>query len=102
MTHLQTGSLIQERNGGKLDDLKGLPKGLPMPTIATKLPAEVAKQVRCAAEAGKTTVSAYLRKAVENEVAGRQTETFGTRFGHLFGAARRLPANASRKEAYED
>jgi hypothetical protein len=43
-----------------------------------------------------------VRKAVESDVSGRQGETFGGRFGHLFGAAKRLPSNASSKEAYED
>jgi hypothetical protein len=73
-----------------------------MPTIATKLSIELANRIQRAATARKTTISALVRKAVEIEVSGGQAETFGSRFGHLFGAAKRLPSNASRKEAYED
>jgi len=73
-----------------------------MPTIATKLPKDLAHQVRKAAHTRKTTVSAFLRQAVENEVTGRPGETFGSRFGHLFGTAKKLPADASIKEGYED
>jgi hypothetical protein len=73
-----------------------------MPTIATKLPNDLAHEVQRAAKTRKTTVSAFLRLAVEHEVAGGQGETFGSRFGHLFGAAKKLPADASRKEGYED
>lgn len=73
-----------------------------MPTIATKLPNNLAHQVQQAAHSRKTTVSAFLRQAVENEVSGRPGETFGSKFGHLFGTAKKLPANASRKEGYED
>jgi len=73
-----------------------------MPTIATKLSTELANRVQRVATSRKTTISALLRKAVEREVSGGQAETFGSRFGHLFGTAKRLPSNASRKEAYED
>jgi hypothetical protein len=78
------------------------PKVYHMPTIATKLSADLANRVQRVAASRKTTVSSLVRKAVESEVSGRPGETFGRRFGHLFGAAKRLPANASRKEAYED
>jgi hypothetical protein len=74
----------------------------PMPTLATKTPEAFARQVRQAAAAKKTTVSSFVRKAIENELAGRPAETFGQKFGHLFGAGSKLPANASRKEGYED
>ena len=73
-----------------------------MPTIATKLPKDLAQQVQRAVHTRKTTVSAFLRQAVENEVTGRPGDTFGSKFGLLFGAARKLPADASRKEGYED
>jgi hypothetical protein len=73
-----------------------------MPTIATKLSTELAGRVKRAATSRKTTISALVRKAVESDVSGHQRETFGGRFGHLFGAARRLPPKASSKEAYED
>jgi hypothetical protein len=73
-----------------------------MPTIATKLPNELAREVQRAAKTRKTTVSAFLRLAAEHEVAGGPGETFGSRFGHLFGVSRKLPADASRKEGYED
>ncbi|MGH7996894.1 MAG: CopG family transcriptional regulator [Opitutaceae bacterium] len=73
-----------------------------MPTVATKLSADLADRVRRAAVSRKTTISALVRQAVENEVAGGQRETFRGRFGHLFGAAKGLPAGASRKEGYED
>jgi predicted transcriptional regulator len=73
-----------------------------MPTIATKLSPELANRVQRAAKSRKTTISALVRKAVESEVSGGQAETFGSRFGHLFGAAKGLPSNSSRKEAYED
>jgi hypothetical protein len=85
-----------------LDTSNGLPKVYHMPTIATKLSADLANRVQRMASSRKTTVSSLVRKAVESEVSGRPGETFGDRFGHLFGAAKRLPANASRKEAYED
>jgi len=101
---MQTNGLdiAEGRNGSGVDGLKGLPNGLPMPTIATKVPSDLAKQIRRAAEVRKITVSAFVRKAVENEMAGGQVETFGSRFGHLAGVARGLPADASRKEGYED
>ena len=73
-----------------------------MPTIATKIPDGLAHEVQAAAQTRKTTVSAFLRQALENEVAGRPGETFGSKFGHLFGTAKKLPADASRKEGYED
>jgi hypothetical protein len=73
-----------------------------MPTIAAKLSADLANRVQRVAASRKTTVSSLVRKAVESEIGGRGGETFGSRFGHLFGTAKRLPANASRKEAYED
>ena len=73
-----------------------------MPTVATKLPPDLAERVQHAAAGRKTTVSAFVRQAVENEVGGRLQESFGQKFGHLFGIARRLPASASQKEGYED
>jgi hypothetical protein len=73
-----------------------------MPTLATKISETLANQVRNAAAARKTTVSSFVRKAIENEMAGRPVETFGQKFGHLFGAGSKLPANASMKEGYED
>jgi len=72
-----------------------------MRTFATKLPADLAALVEDAARKEKTTVSAFLRKAAENELAGRRA-TFGAKFGHLFGVAKDLPRNASQKEGYED
>jgi hypothetical protein len=85
-----------------LDQPKVYLKVYLMPTIATKLPKDLAHQVQKAAHARKTTVSAFLRQAVENEVTGRPGEPFASKFGHLFGAARKLPADASLKEGYED
>jgi hypothetical protein len=73
-----------------------------MPTLATKTSEAFARQVQQAAAAKKTTVSSFVRKAIENEMAGRPSETFGQKFGHLFGAGSKLPANASTKEGYED
>ena len=73
-----------------------------MPTLATKTSEAFARQVQQAAAARKTTVSSFVRKAIENEMAGRPAETFGQKFSHLFGAGSKLPANASRKEGYED
>lgn len=73
-----------------------------MPTLATKLPDDLADRVQRAAASRKTTVSAFVRRAVEHEVEGRPTETFGNRFGHLFGVAKKLPPGASQKEGYED
>jgi Ribbon-helix-helix protein, copG family len=84
-----------------LDQHGVYPKVYHMRTVATKLPADLAAQVEHAARKEKTTVSAFLRKAVENEVAGRRT-TFGAKFGHLLGTGRKLPADASQKEGYED
>jgi hypothetical protein len=72
-----------------------------MPTLATKTSEAFARQVQQAAAAKKTTVSSFVRKAIENEMAGRPVETFGQKFGHLFGAGNKLPANASMKEGYE-
>ena len=73
-----------------------------MPTIATKLPASLAKEVRKAARSRKTTRSRFVREAIESELGGgKQTQTFGSRFGHLFGTATGLPPNASQIEAYE-
>jgi hypothetical protein len=77
-------------------------KVYPMPTLATKTSEAFARQVQHAAAAKKTTVSSFVRKAVENEMAGRPVETFGQKFGPLFGAGSKLPPNASRKEGYED
>jgi hypothetical protein len=48
----------------------------------------------------KTTVSSFVRNAIENEMAGRPAETFGQKFGHLFGVGSKLPANASKREGY--
>ncbi len=73
-----------------------------MPTLATKTSEAFARQVQHAAAARKTTVSSFVRKAIENEMAGRPAETFGQKFSHLFGAGSKLPANASMKEGYED
>jgi hypothetical protein len=73
-----------------------------MPTLATKTSEAFARQVRHAAAARQTTVSSFVRKAIENEMAGRPAETFGQKFSHLFGAGSKLPANASQKEGYED
>jgi hypothetical protein len=73
-----------------------------MPTLATKTSEAFVRQVQQAAAAKKTTVSSFVRKAIENEMAGRPVETFGQKFGHLFGAGSKLPANASTKEGYED
>jgi hypothetical protein len=73
-----------------------------MPTLATKTSETFARQVQHAAAAKKTTVSSFVRKAIENEMAGRPAETFGQKFSHLFGAGSKLPANASKKEGYED
>jgi hypothetical protein len=73
-----------------------------MPTLATKTSEAFARQVQLAAAARKTTVSSFVRKAIENEMAGRPAETFGQKFGHFFGAGSKLPANASIKEGYED
>jgi len=73
-----------------------------MPTLATKTSEAFARQVRLAAAASKTTVSSFVHKAIENEMAGRPVETFGEKFGHLFGAGSKLPAHASTKEGYED
>jgi hypothetical protein len=44
--------------------------------------------------------ASFVRKAIENEIVGRPTETFGQKFGHLFGVGSKLPANASKKEGY--
>jgi hypothetical protein len=85
-----------------LDDPGVYPKVYLMPTIATKLSTELAHQVRHAANARKITVSTFVRLAVEHELAGREGETLGAKFGHLFGVAGRLPSDASRKEGYED
>jgi hypothetical protein len=73
-----------------------------MPTIATRVSTELANRVERAAKSRKTTISALVRKAVENEMSGGLAETFGSRFGHLFGAAKGLPSNAALNEAYED
>ena len=73
-----------------------------MPTFAINISDAFARQVQHAATARKTTVSSFVRKAIENEMAGRPAETFGEKFGHLFGAGSKLPANASKKEVYED
>jgi len=73
-----------------------------MPTLATKTSEAFARQVQHAAAARKTTVSSFVRQAIENEMAGLPAETFGQKFGHLFGAGSKLPANASTKEGYED
>ena len=73
-----------------------------MPTIATKVPAALAKEVRRAAKARKTTPSRFVREAIESELSEKTTQTFGERFGHLFGTATRLPPNASQAEAYEE
>jgi hypothetical protein len=73
-----------------------------MPTLATKASEAFARQVQQAAAAKNTTVSSFVRKAIENEMAGRPVETFGQKFGHFFGAGSKLPANASMKEGYED
>ena len=73
-----------------------------MPTLATKTSEAFARQVQHAAAAKKTTVSSFVRQAIENEMAGRPAETFGQKFSHLFGAGSKLPANASKKEGYED
>jgi hypothetical protein len=73
-----------------------------MPTLATKLSDDLAGRVQRVAAGRKTTVSAFVRQAVEHEVGGRPRETFGQKFGHLFGVARQLPPGASRKEGYED
>ena len=72
-----------------------------MRTLATKIPADLAALVAETAKKEKTTVSAFLRKAAENELAGRRA-TFGAKFGHLFGVAKNLPRDASQKEGYED
>jgi|HubBroStandDraft_6_1064221.scaffolds.fasta_scaffold720371_2 hypothetical protein len=87
---------------GGLDRRKVYHGVYPMPTLATKIPEAFARRVRDAAAAKKTTVSSFVRKAIENEMAGRPVETFGQKFGHLFGAGSKLPANASKKEGYED
>ncbi|MFZ1055070.1 MAG: hypothetical protein WAN79_05290, partial [Opitutaceae bacterium] len=63
----------------------GLPKVYHMPTIATKLSADLAHRVQRMAASRKTTVSSLVRKAGERVVSGRSGETFGRRFGHLFG-----------------
>jgi len=94
--------ILERRESPELDESRGIPNGIPMPTITTKLSKELANQVRRAAVIQKTTVSAFVRGAIEREMAGRPADTFGARFNHLFGTAKRLPANASRKEAYED
>jgi hypothetical protein len=72
-----------------------------MPTVATKVSSELAGRVRREASSRRTTVSALVRKAVEAEIGGKQGETFGGRFGHLFGAAKQLSKDASSKEGYE-
>jgi hypothetical protein len=71
-----------------------------MPTLAIKTSDMFACQVRHAAAAMKTTVSSFVRKAIENEMGQRPTETFGQKFGHLFGVGSKLPANASTMEGY--
>jgi hypothetical protein len=71
-----------------------------MPTLAIKTSDVFACQVRCAAASRKTTVSSFVRTAIENEMAGRPAETFGQKFGHLFGVGSKLPANASQREGY--
>jgi len=85
-----------------LDRLKVYHEVYRMPTLATKISEAFARQVQHAAAAKKATVSSFVRKAIENEMAGRPVETFGQKFGHLFGAGSKLPANASTKEGYED
>jgi hypothetical protein len=85
-----------------LDRQKVYHKVYLVPTLATKTSEAFARQVQHAAAAKKTTVSSFVRKAIENEMAGRPVETFGQKFGHLFGAGSKLPANASKKEGYED
>ncbi len=69
-----------------------------VPTLATKISETLARQVRNAAAARKTTVSSFVRQAIENEMAGRPVETFGQKFGPLFGAGSKLPPDASKKE----
>jgi hypothetical protein len=71
-----------------------------MPTLAIKTSDMFACQVRHAAAAKKTTVSSFVHKAIENEMAGRPVETFGQKFSDLFGAGSKLPANASQREGY--
>lgn len=73
-----------------------------MPTIATKVPPALAREVRRAAKARKTTPSRLMRDAIESELSGKPTQTFGERFGHLFGVATDLPPKASQAEAYEE
>jgi len=46
----------------------------------------------------RTGTPALRRKAKVNKPEG---ETFGGRFSHLFGIGKRLPADASHREAYE-
>jgi hypothetical protein len=101
MRHRQIKVLPKE---GNATDLTGLDRQqvYQMPTLATKTSDMFARQVRHAAAAKKTTVSSFVRKAIENEMAGRPIETFGQKFGHLFGAGSKLPANASKKEGYGD
>ena len=73
-----------------------------IPTLATKTSAEFARRVRLAAAIRKTTVSSFVRKAIENELIGRPTQTFGEKFGHLAGVSKRFDPGASMKEGYED
>ena len=89
-------------NPGGLDRQQVYLEVYHMPTLATKTLEAFARQVRHAAAAKKMTVSSFVRKAIENEMAGRPAETFGQKFSHLFGAGSKLPANASTKEGYED
>lgn len=69
-------------------------------TLTTKTSAAFARRVRLVAASRKTTVSSFVRKAIENELAERPVKTFGEKFGHLAGASKRFDPGASMKEGY--
>jgi hypothetical protein len=67
-----------------------------------KLHSDLAKKVKRAIATRRTAASASSALHKKTTVNKPRGETFGRRFSRLSGIGKRLPADASRKEAYED